>query len=94
MVASPAEIGDVLAAAGLTLVDHVRVGQVFAASPRELLDKVRARSLNNLAALPDAVFQRGLRALQRDTPHRRAPRSRGVSRRARHVPGPGADAVR
>ncbi|GAA3195079.1 class I SAM-dependent methyltransferase [Dactylosporangium siamense] len=67
VAASLAEIGDVLAAAGLTQIDHVRVQQMSAASPDELLDKVRARSLSHLAALPDAVFQRGLRAMERDT---------------------------
>lgn len=63
---SLAEISEVFAAAGITLIDHVKVEQVLAAGPDELLDRVRARSLSNLAALPDAVFERGLRALERD----------------------------
>jgi SAM-dependent methyltransferase len=60
------EISNVLAAAGINLSDHMKVEQVLAASPDELIDRVRARSLSNLAALPDAVFQQGLRALKRD----------------------------
>jgi SAM-dependent methyltransferase len=63
---SLAEISAVLAVAGIQLIDHVKVAQVLAASPDELIDRVRMRSLSNLAALPDAVFQRGLRAMERD----------------------------
>jgi hypothetical protein len=32
----------------------------------ELIERVRSRSLSNLAALPDTLFRQGLRVLERD----------------------------
>jgi SAM-dependent methyltransferase len=63
---SLAEISRVLAGAGLDRRAHVKVGQVLAGSLGELVDRIRMRSLSNIAALPDAVFQRGLRAMEGD----------------------------
>jgi ubiquinone/menaquinone biosynthesis C-methylase UbiE len=62
---SLSEISGVLAAAGFSLSRHVKVEQVLAESPDEFIDRVRTRSLSNLAGLADAVFQDGLRAMQR-----------------------------
>ncbi|HTJ37452.1 MAG TPA: class I SAM-dependent methyltransferase [Dactylosporangium sp.] len=61
-----ARIGAALAAAGLAPAAHVRVSQVFAATAGELVERVRARSLSNLAALPDEAFRAGLSVLRRD----------------------------
>lgn len=55
-----------LLAAGIEPVDHVRVPQVIAGDAAELIERVRTRSLSNLANLPDGSFHAGLRALQRD----------------------------
>jgi ubiquinone/menaquinone biosynthesis C-methylase UbiE len=60
------EISRLLAAAGITLSDHLKIEQVLAASPDELIDKVRTRSLSNLAALSVGAFENGLRAMERD----------------------------
>ncbi|SEG96981.1 Ubiquinone/menaquinone biosynthesis C-methylase UbiE [Nonomuraea solani] len=58
-------ITEVLAAAGIERVDHLKVEQVLAESADEFVERVRTRSLSNLAKLPEDVFQRGLRALER-----------------------------
>lgn len=54
-----------LTAAGLTPVGHVKVPQVIAEDADELLEKVRTRTLSNLANLSNALFCAGLQALQR-----------------------------
>jgi SAM-dependent methyltransferase len=47
---------------GLDQCAHVRVEQTM----DEFVERARSRSLSNLAALPDDVFQAGLRALEQD----------------------------
>lgn len=44
--------------------DRVQIEQVFAGRPEELIEKVRSRSLSNLAGLSELAFQQGLRALR------------------------------
>jgi SAM-dependent methyltransferase len=61
---SLSKVSEVLAAAGINLCRHVKVEQVLAESPDELIDRVRTRSLSNLAGLADAVFHDGLRAME------------------------------
>jgi ubiquinone/menaquinone biosynthesis C-methylase UbiE len=67
------EIGGILASAGIDLCAHATVEQVLAESPAELVDRVRTRSLSNLAGLADAVFENGLDALRRDAREGRIP---------------------
>lgn len=55
-----------LADADLEMVDRVQIEQVFAGGPEELVEKVRSRSLSNLAGLSEPAFQEGLRALRQD----------------------------
>jgi SAM-dependent methyltransferase len=62
---SLSHIGDVLASSGIKLVEHLKIAQLMAGTTAELLDKVRSRSLSNLAALPDSAFERGCRELER-----------------------------
>ncbi|WP_148307910.1 class I SAM-dependent methyltransferase [Actinoplanes friuliensis] len=57
-----------LAEVGLTLTARIEVGQRYADSAQELVDKVRTRSLSNLAVLADDHFADGLRALEQDAP--------------------------
>jgi SAM-dependent methyltransferase len=59
-------IVQVLSAAGIEPVDHVKVPQVIAENADELIEKVRTRTLSNLANLPDLPFRAGLQALQQD----------------------------
>ena len=53
-------------AAGLHPVARLGVDQRYADDAGELIAKVATRSLSNLAALPDAVFDEGLRRLTAD----------------------------
>jgi hypothetical protein len=50
------------------------VEQTLAGSPAELVDRVGARSLSNLARLPDALFRKGLRMLRQHEREGRIPR--------------------
>ncbi|MEV0713163.1 class I SAM-dependent methyltransferase [Asanoa sp. NPDC050611] len=59
-------IAEVLACHRVALVDRVPVTQVFASTAAELVGKVRTRSLSNLAALTDDLFEEGCSALERD----------------------------
>jgi ubiquinone/menaquinone biosynthesis C-methylase UbiE len=59
-------ITQTLGGVGMEPVAHVKVRQVIAADAEELIGKVRSRTLSNLASLPDAAFDAGLRALQQD----------------------------
>jgi ubiquinone/menaquinone biosynthesis C-methylase UbiE len=61
-------LAEVLAAAGLRLVLHKQIPQVYAQSLAELIAKVRSRTLSNLAALPDERFEAGLNALVEHPP--------------------------
>lgn len=63
-----AEVTARLAEAGLARIARVEVSQRYAGSAADLVGKVATRSLSNLAALPDDVFEAGLRALRRDAP--------------------------
>ncbi|SFF10900.1 Methyltransferase domain-containing protein [Actinoplanes philippinensis] len=59
-------IAGVLADAGFVPVDQVQVEQTFAETADELVERVRARSLSPLAALPDEAFEQGLAELRSD----------------------------
>lgn len=59
-------ITGVLAGVDLAAVAHVQVGQTFAETAAELVDKVATRSLSPLAGLPDPAFRAGLAALRAD----------------------------
>jgi ubiquinone/menaquinone biosynthesis C-methylase UbiE len=55
---------NVLADHGLNLVERVTVEQTLADTADQLIDKVRTRSLSNLAELPDPLFEQGTRELE------------------------------
>jgi ubiquinone/menaquinone biosynthesis C-methylase UbiE len=59
-------IVEVMEHRGIALVDHIKVAQIFASTAAELVGRVRTRSLSNLAALADTLFEEGCRALERD----------------------------
>jgi SAM-dependent methyltransferase len=63
---SLADIVQVLAEHEVTLVERITVAQVLASTAGELIDKIRLRSLSNIAALPDALFERGRLTLEQD----------------------------
>lgn len=67
------DLADLLAGAGLRQVAHLSVGQLLASDGRELVEKVRTRSLSTLARLPDSEYQAGLRQLEADVTHGRFP---------------------
>jgi SAM-dependent methyltransferase len=58
-------IAGVLADVDIAMTHRVQVEQTFAEDADELVEKVRLRSLSNLAALPDRAFREGLRTLRR-----------------------------
>jgi SAM-dependent methyltransferase len=58
------EIRAALAAHGVIQCGHAKVEQVLAESRDEFIERVRTRSLSNLAGLADAAFQNGLRAME------------------------------
>ncbi|HEY0531431.1 MAG TPA: class I SAM-dependent methyltransferase [Actinoplanes sp.] len=57
----------------LPLVAHLKVTQVLAESPPEFVARARSRSLSNLATLDDALFEAGVRAIERDAAEGRLP---------------------
>jgi len=67
------EVVEVLATTGIIVYSRAKVEQTLAGSPAELVDRVGARSLSNLAGLPDALFQKGLRMLRQHEREGRIP---------------------
>ena len=59
---------DILADHGINFVDRVTVAQTLADTADELINKVRTRSLSNLAELPDPLFEQGCRELEHAAP--------------------------
>lgn len=73
MTALLARVTEAAGRAGLVRCAHLKVGQVLAESPGEFAERARSRSLSNLAALDDDLFEAGLRALERDAADGRLP---------------------
>jgi ubiquinone/menaquinone biosynthesis C-methylase UbiE len=73
MTALLARVTEAAGRAGLARCAHLKVGQVLAESPAEFAERAHSRSLSNLAALDDDLFEAGLRALERDAAEARLP---------------------
>jgi hypothetical protein len=64
---SQAEIVATAREAGLSLLRHSIIEQEFASSMREYRDKIKMRTLSDLAALSDAEFDAGIRRMEDDS---------------------------
>jgi SAM-dependent methyltransferase len=67
------QMASLLASIDLPRVARLKVPQVLAESAEEFVARARSRSLSNLATLDDALFEEGLRTMERDAAEGRLP---------------------